>query len=578
MGKSPDVTPKPTSTASSSTTTRLSILKKLHNSGDKSVPRNVTPGVDPDKDSKKDESSNSFAVPAVPSPKGGPGNLSGSGTGSNMRKLLDDLHQSRISIEQDQKAYQKARRGIKVIDKKLAGLKLEMKEGEAKWNKLVVTVAEKKTELSTVEIRNKIVEDSLKRGEQELSDTLEELARVRLESSKLASSFLSRSLKFAWLWNGTELGRKNRLHYDQHEMENLKREMRQLELELEEFLVLKKEVEECERSKKELEQEYKVHDEAISGREKELQEKIDELDMTLLDLQRQKDEMTRSSEDECEKLRRQIQESTKPGESKLTESKDNAAKSQVDIVDLCSDEFKINNEGEGRREENGTIAAGASCQKTYDTKHRVSRFQAPAVKVEPKSKSNTFNSSYGESFSNSNDEDVDICLAAAEAVSQTMRSYEPVTPIPPFTNQRPPPAKVRAIERQTPITSFMKQQSAARIFSSKNSSARGKLDLSRSSSSNSGKVFQFKKKTSSFSEKENMSTNDALNASSSSTSFLNQCELEPEPICAIEKTSDPSNQPLYTRNSRKDFYNNPYPYSSFNSSRILLSESQEQLL
>ncbi|CAL8123685.1 unnamed protein product [Orchesella dallaii] len=565
--------------SSGSCSSRLSILKKLHSVDIcKSTQRPEAPKSTLTEEisvSKKDESKERFAVPALP--KACPTNGSGNSAGSNMRKLLDDLNQSRISIEQDQKAYQKARREIEVADKKISELRLESKKGEDKWNKLITTMAEKKTELTTVEIRNQIVDESIKMGEKELANILEELHRTRMESSELASSYLSDSINFAWLWNGSELGRACRLKHDQVEMANLEQEKRQLDLELEDFLVSKKEVEECERSQLELEQEFNAHDKTISAREKELQEQVDDLDLALLDLQRQKDELVRSSEEEFKMLQRQIQESMKTEVSKLGGTSGNTVESYVDIIDLCSEELK--NNSEHQQEDNSSkIGTKSSFQKfTNDSKLRTPTFQAPTVTVksEPESICNKSNSYYGESFSNSNDEDVDICLAAAEAASQTMRLYEPIKPTPSFTNQRPLPAKVRALERQVPITSYMKQQSSAKTFSSRNSSARGKFNSSRSSSSNSGKVFQFKKKTSSSFEKENINFDcDSLNASSSS--FLDQCEVEPEPVCAIEKNSDPSNLPIYTRTSRHDFYDKPY--SCFNSSRILLSESQEKLL
>jgi len=144
------------------------------------------------------------------------------------------------------------------------------------------------------------------------------------------------------------------------------------------------------------------------------------------------------------------------------------------------------------------------------------------------------------------------------------------------------PAKVRAVERQAPITSFMKQQSSARIFTPRNSAAQDQFNSSRNSLG-SGKVFQFKKKTSSLSEKENITTTttsfdaESFNASSSSTSFLDQSKLEPPEPCAVARNGGtPSNQPYNARKRQNDFYDKPY--SSFNPSRILLSESQEQLL
>lgn len=69
---------------------------------------------------------------------------------------------------------------------------------------------------------------------------------------------------------------------------------------MEDFLSLKRGTEECAQEKKQLQQRYKEHNEAASKEEKELQKEIDELDMAMMDLEREENELKKAFDDESE--------------------------------------------------------------------------------------------------------------------------------------------------------------------------------------------------------------------------------------------------------------------------------------
>jgi len=132
----------------------------------------------------------------------------------------------------------------------------------------------------------------------------------------------------------------------------------------------------------------------------------------------------------------------KAGKNKLNNSKKGGSvKSQVEIIDLGSGEYKTNSSetsSEGQQAKTSISSVNTHQKFTNDNYGRPPRFQSTCVKTESNNKSIKSNINYSESFNNSNDEDMDICLAAAEEASQTMRSYEPVTPaVAPFTHQGP---------------------------------------------------------------------------------------------------------------------------------------------
>lgn len=52
---------------------------------------------------------------------------------------------------------------------------------------------------------------------------------MRTQASQASSLFLSEAVDFGLQWNGTELGRENRLLFAQNDVENLERQKRQLE-------------------------------------------------------------------------------------------------------------------------------------------------------------------------------------------------------------------------------------------------------------------------------------------------------------------------------------------------------------
>lgn len=68
-----------------------------------------------------------------------------------------------------------ARCEVDNINGKIAKLKLEASKSNEKFGNLVQTAASKKTELNGVEIRSKVINETLKQAESELNAALEEL-------------------------------------------------------------------------------------------------------------------------------------------------------------------------------------------------------------------------------------------------------------------------------------------------------------------------------------------------------------------------------------------------------------------